>query len=250
MSLLDQVTAFVRVVGSRLLGKEPVYNVVGIGDFAGFGTDKSSDADDVGEQAVDQVGYGALGVIGRQLPPTNGQAAEAISLRTDGGLSPYGWRDLRLCNGLNPGSANGTPAAGQLCFAGYGGAMLTHSVTDGTGSVSIGTWYIPYSRDGSGVPTKALTVSLDPVTECITLLHPDGLRIDLTHDAGSGPGIVLTVDGSTFLRMSAGECTLQAAKIMLKGNVYLGPEPETNLPFAGGPAMPPAPQVFLTPAVP
>ena len=154
MSLLDQVSAFVRVIGSRLLGKEPVYNVVGIGDFVGFGTGKTSDQDSVGEQSVDQVGYGALGVIGRQLPPTNGQAAEAIALRTDGGLAPYGWRDLRLCDGLNPGSASGTPAPGQLCFAGYGGAMLTHSATDGTGAASIGTWYIPYAKDGSGVPTR------------------------------------------------------------------------------------------------
>jgi hypothetical protein len=252
MSLLDQVAAFVKVLGSRLLGprSEPVYNLSGIGDFGDFGSGQTEDGDDVGEQSVDQVAYGPLGYLARPLPPDAGGYAEAVTLRNDGGLSAIAWRDVRLCEAINPGGSGGTPADGQQCLAGYGGAFFSHSMTaaaSGSKRANISTWYVPYSFGSDGVPARAHTISLNPETDSISVVHADGLRVDLVHDAGGGPGIVLTVDGSTFLRLSAGELTLNARKILLKGNVYIGAEAEAGVPMLGGPISPPCPSLFVSP---
>lgn len=254
MSLVDTVIAFGKVLGSRLLGprSEPVYNVEGIAEFAGFGSGQADTSPSRGEQATDQLGYGPLGFLSRPLPPDAGGAAETVNLRMDGGLNPIAWRDLRICDAVNPGGSGGTPGGGQQCFAGYGGAMLTHSMTSavsGSRKANISTWYVPYEFDGSGVPTKAHTISIDPSTgnQSISIVHGDGLFLTLTHDSGAGPGIVAAVDGATFLRMSAGELSLNAARILLKGNVYLGAEAEAGVPLFGGPISPPCPSLFVSP---
>lgn len=254
MSLLDTVIAFAKVLGSRLSGPkaEPVYNLSGIADFGPFGAAQTDTSDNAGEGATDQLGYGPLGYLARPLPPDADGAAETVALRTDGGLNPIGWRDMRLCEALNPGGSGQTPAAGQQCFGGYGGAMLTHSMTSaasGSRRANISTWYVPYEFDGEGVPTKAHTISIDPSdgNQSISIVHGDGLFFTLTHDSGAGPGIVAAVDGATFLRMSAGELSLNAAKIMLKGNVYVGAEAEAGVPLFGGPISPPCPSLFVSP---
>lgn len=252
MGAFDQIAAFVRVLSSELLGTdfEPVYNVAALGDFGDDG--QPDDSDDVGEQATRQTGFGALGIIGRPLSPSGGIFAEAIALRVDGGLQPLGWRDLRLNRVLNPGGSGGTPAEGQLAFVGYGGAFLSHALTAaavGSQRANISTWYVPYDFGGNGVPGKAHVISIDPTpgNSSISLVHGDGVRIDLTEDAGGGgPGIVASIDGSTFLRFAAGELTIQATKILLKGNCYLGRTAESAIAFAGGPAMPPSSSVFLS----
>lgn len=253
MSLVDTVIAFGKVLGSRLLGprSEPVYNVEGIAEFAGFGSGQADTSSSRGEQATDQLGYGPLGFLSRPLPPDAGGAAETANLRTDGGLNPIAWRDLRLCDAINPGGSGATPAAGQQCFAGYGGAMLTHSMTaapSGSRKANISTWYVPYLYV-DGVPTKAHTISIDPSdgNQSISIVHGDGLFLTLTHDSGAGPGIVAAVDGATFLRMSAGELSLNAARILLKGNVYLGAAAEAGVQLFGGPISPPSPSVFVSP---
>lgn len=256
MSALDAVAVFCKVVGSALVGasSEPTFNVKAIG---GFGADDSDgtggdDSDGAGEQATGQVGYGALGIIGRPLPPEGALYAEAVALRVDGGLAPYGWRDMRLHRAINPGGSGGTPAEGQLAFAGYGGALLSHAMTDdpvGSRRANLATWYVPYDFDGDGVPQKAHTISIDPRpgSSSISLAHADGVFVSLTEDSGAGPGVVIAIDGSTFLRMSAGEFTVNAAKITLKGNCYVGAQAEAGLPLLAGPASPPCPSLFVSP---
>jgi hypothetical protein len=249
VSAIDAVAAFCKVIGSALVGpsSETTYDLATIGGFAGFGSSAGG-----GEQATGQVGYSSLGILARPLPPEGDDYAETVALRVDGGLAPFGWRDMRLHRAANPGGSGGTPAPGQILVGGYGGAMLSHAMTEGdVGSrrANIATWYLPFEFDGDGVPSKAHTISMDPTpgNSSISIVHADGIRVALTADTGAGPGLVIAVDGSTFLRMSAGELTVQAAKITLKGNVYLGAQAEAGLPLLAGPGSPPCPTLFVSP---
>lgn len=244
MSALDAVAAFVKVIGSALVDGETVFNVKAVGAFGGFDGD---DGDSAGEQATGQVGYSSLGVIGRPLPPDGSLFAEAVALRVDNGLSPFGWRDLRLHRALPAGLL-----PGQLVFAGYGGALLSHAMTDdpvGSQRANLATWYVPFDFDPDGVPQKAHTIAIDPTpgNSSISIVHADGVFFTLTEDAGGGPGISWAVDGATFGRMTAGEVVIQAAKIMLKGNVYIGAQAEAGAPLLGGPISPPCPSMFVSP---
>jgi hypothetical protein len=246
MSALDAVAAFVKVLGSALVGasSEPAFNVKAVG---GFGAVDGDDSDGAGEQAVRQVGYSSLGIMGRPLPPEGALFAEAVSLRVDGGLAPFGWRDMRLHRAVNPGGSGGTPAEGQLVFAGYGGAMLSHALTDdpvGSQRANLATWYVPFDFDSDGVPQKAHTIAIDPTpgNSSISIVHADGRFFTLNED-----GITWAVDASTFGRMKAGEVLIQAARIMLKGNVYIGAAAEAGAPLLGGPISPPCPSLFVSP---
>jgi hypothetical protein len=254
MSALDAVAAFVKVLGSALVGDsaETVFNVQAIGGFGGA-EGEGDDRDGAGEQASGQVGYSSLGILGRPLPPEGALFAEAVALRVDGGLHPFGWRDMRLHAAVNPGGSGGTPAAGQVVFAGYGGAMLSHALTDdpvGSARANLATWYVPFDFDGDGVPQKAHTISIDPTpgNSSISIAHASGVFLTLTEDAGGGPGITWAVDASTFGRMKAGEVLIQATRIMLKGNVYIGAAAEAGVPLLGGPISPPCPSLFVSPA--
>lgn len=249
MGAFDQVAAFVRALSSQLLGAsfEPAFGLDGIGEFGDDGD--PDDSEGAGEGAQGQTGFSALGIIGRPLAPAGGLFAEALALRVDGGLKVVGWRDLRLNRVLNPGGSGGTPAEGQLCFVGYGGAFLSHAMAP-DGESNISTLYVPFDFDGDGVPQKAHVVTIDPTpgNSSISLVHADGVRIHLTEDAGSGgPGIVAAVDGSTFLRFAAGELTVNAEKITLKGNCYVGAQAEAGLPLLAGAASPPCPSLFVSP---
>src|SRR6187551_667365 len=243
MSALDAVAAFVKVVGSALVGGEVTFSVQAIGGFGGLdGDDSGANA----EQAQGQVGYSALGILGRPLPPEGSLFAEAAALRVDGGLSPVGWRDMRLQRALQP-------AEGQLAFVGYGGATLSHAMTAdevGARRANIATWYVPYDFDEDGVPQKAHTIAIDPTpgNSSISLVHASGLFLTLTENAGGAPGIAWSVDDATFGRMKAGEVLIQSAKIMLKGNVYIGAAAEAGVPLLGGPISPPCPALFVSPA--
>lgn len=243
MTALDAVAAFVKIVGSALVGGEPTFSLRAIGGFGGF-DGGGDDSDAGGEQASGQVGYSALGVVGRPLPPEGSRFAEAVALRIDDGLSPVAWRDLRLFDAVRP-------EPGQLAFAGYGGAVLSHAMTDGdVGSkpANRATWYVPFDFDSSGVPQKAHTISIDPTPgqSSIALVHADGVFVSLTEDTGAGPGVVVSVDGETFLRMSPGQVTIQAAQIMLKGNVAVGRQAETGLPLLPGAASQGCPSLYVS----
>lgn len=247
MSLLNNVVEFCRVIASSIgaTNGATLFNVAGI---AGF------DAEEEGEQAHEQEVYQALGVIGRPLPPEGDLFAEALAVRTEDGLLPVGFRDLRLHRAVNPGGAATTPREGQLMFAGYGGAFLSHSMTaDPTGSKrgNVTTLYVPYDFDGDGVPQKAHAIIINPSDDAssISLVHGDGVFFTLSAETGvgSGPGIVASVGGSTFLRMTDGELTLQAERVLLKGNVYLGRAAEAGVQLMGGPISPPCPSLFVSP---
>jgi len=257
MSALDRIVAFVKAVSSTVEGEnsEARYNVTGAGGFrvgAGGAITNGSgdDGDDAGEQASSQEGYASLGVVGRPLPPDGNLFAEAAALRTDDGLLPFGWRDLRLSRAVNPGGGAATPTEGQLMFAGYGGAFLSHAMAPDAPGSNISTWYLPFDFDGDGVPQKAHVVSMDPTpgNSTIQLVHADGVVVALTEDAGGGaPGITWAVDDATFGSMKPGEVTISANKIMLKGNVYVGAQAEAGLPLLAGAASPPCPSLFVSP---
>jgi len=249
MSALDRVAAFVKVVASALSrdDTEPTFNVTAVGGFRLDGSGDATgedDSDEGGEQAAGQVAYGSLGVIGRPLPPEGDRYAEAVALRVDGGLSPIGWRDMRINRAVNPGGNGGTPAEGQIMLAGYGGAFLSLANKDDGDDVL--TLYVPHDRNGDGIPQKAHAISIDPAGG-ITLVHAEGARIDLTED-----GIAWAVDDATFGSMRAGEVSVNAAKILLKGNCYLGAQAELalNALYTGGtppgPGLPPPPVPPLT----
>ncbi len=262
MSFVDNVIAFTKVIATSITtpNSEVVYNVSGI---SGFRTDASGavlplagdDADESGEVADGQVAYQSLGILARPVPPDADDPdlfAEALTLRTADGLLPFAYRDLRFAKQVNPGGTGTTPAEGQIMFAGYGGAFLSHALTaDPVGSqkANITTWYCPYDFV-DGVPQKAHTISIDPTpgNSSISLVHADGVFFTLTEDAdGSGnPGITWAVDDDTFGSMIPGEVTINAAKIMMKGNVYLGAQAETGLPLLAGPASPPCPSLFVS----
>jgi hypothetical protein len=256
VSIADSIAAFCKVVGSTLspATKATLFNVTGIAAFRFDETSGVVDedpSDDKSEQAHAQEAFQSLGIIGRPLPPSGDLFAEALALRTQDGLVPHAFRDLRLHQALNAG-AGGAPAEGQLVFCGYGGAFLSHAMTaSNTGSKkgNVTTLYVPHEFDGSGVPTKAHAIAIDPTpgNSSIALTHASGLFLALTEDTGSGPGIVASVDGATFLRMSAGELTINAEKITLKGNCYLGAQAEAGLPLLAGPLSPPGPSVFISP---
>lgn len=242
---LDGLIAFVRVVASSLLNGEPVFNVSAVSDF-----DVDADADpSKGENASEQLGHGPPGYLARPLDPDADGFAEAIALRIDGGLQPIAWRDLRLTQMLNPAGST-TPAKGQQMLVGYGGGFLSHSMTEeasGSRKANICVWYCPHDFSGR-TPSKAHAIILDPSegNSNVTVVHANGCRVTLADDTGNGPGILLSVDGQTFARMTAGEFSVSAARILLKGNVYLGANAEAGLPLLAGAASPPSASVFVS----
>jgi hypothetical protein len=244
VSFLNNVVEFCKVIASSVSGSSGAtfYDVAGI---AGF------EPGDAGEQAHEQEVFQSLGVIGRPLPPDADLFAEALAVRTEDGLLPIAFRDLRLHRAVNPSGSATTPREGQTMFVGYGGAFLSHSMTAApTGSKrgNVLTLYCPHAFDADGVPQKAHAITLDPSdgNSSISIAHASGLFLAMTEDAGSGPGIVASVDGATFFRMSAGEFVVSAMKIVLKGSVYLGRAAELGAPLLAGPTSPPCPSLFVS----
>jgi hypothetical protein len=254
MSALDQVIEFVKVVASAVVGENAavLFDVVGAGGFSS--SQQAADvADDAAENAPQQPAYGPLGYIARPLPPTDlQQFAEAMAARTADGLEPFAYRDLRINRAINPTGEGNAPAPGQLGFAGYGGSYSSvrqAAVVSGSKKPDVYCTYVPYDFDGDGVPQKAHAIIVDstPGNSSIQLVHGDGVFFTLSEETGDGPGLVAAVGNNTFLRMIAGELTLQSTKILLKGNVYLGLQAEAGLPLLAGPASPPGPSVFISP---
>jgi len=244
VSFLNHVVEFCSVIASSLGAKNGavLYDVEGIAGFDDAQPERS-----LGEET-----YSALGVLARPLPPDGEFRLEALGLRTEDGLVPFAFRDLRINRAVNGGGAPTAPHDGQTMLAGYGGAFLSHSMTagnSGTQRANVTTLYVPYAFDGSGTPTKAHAIIIDPTTgnSSISLVHGDGIFFSLSEDTGAGPGIVASVGSATFLRMAAGELTLQADRVLLKGNVYIGRAAEAGVQLLGGPVSPPCPSLFVSP---
>lgn len=239
MGLLDQVIEFAKVLGSAVAGRNAAvtYNLTGIGDFLEdvSGNVTGDDAgDESGERADEQPGYQALGVVARPLDPEGQLYAESVAARTSDGMEPFAWRDLRINRALNPTGAGTAPKKGQVMFAGYAGAFLSHELAaadSGDQKPNVTTLYVPYSFT-DGVPAKAHVVVIDP-TIGIQIINGEGAFLSLANDVGNGePGIVWGMSASSFGRISESEALVHAPKIMLKGNVYLGASAETGVPVS------------------
>lgn len=259
MSLLDGIIEFVKVVASEVTGPNSavLMNVTGAPGFLLDASGEivgSDNSDDAGEQAPSQTAYTALGIVSRPLPPEGELYAESIAARTGDGLEPFAYRDLRINKALNPTGAGTAPAEGQVCVAGYGGGFVSIRPTEvvtGSKKGDVITLYVPGEFDADGVPQKSHAIVIDPTpgNSSIQLVHADGLFLTLTEDVGIGePGISWSVDDASFGRISKSEVVIQAPKIMLKGNCYLGAQPEVGVPLLAGPASPPSPSVFVSPA--
>ena len=246
--MFDFVLAFVTAAGSSVDEQTRAVRVStsGIGGFDfGEGTQTLDDTD--GELGDAQEMFSALGVLSRPLDPETlagkEYRAEALAARTADGLVPLSWRDLRFERFI----PNGIPK-GTVRMVGYGGAFCSLDVRDGVTPVeNIFTCYVPYEFSGSEgtTPDKAhaVVVSSNP-DDGITLTHGDGFQVALTTD-----GILMrTPDAETFFAMREGEISMQAQKILCKGNVYVGSQAEAGVPLLAGPASPPCPSLFVSPA--
>lgn len=230
----DDTLGFGKVVSSSVEGEHSftLYNVAGISalDFT------INDTDQGGEVGISEEVYQALGIVGRPKPPSGTDSLEVIFARTGDGLVPFGYRDARLHRFFpNPGE-------GDLAFVSYGGGF--HSMSLNAAGETIHTLYVPFEFDSEGVAQKAHAVVMDPnPANGITVTHADGYQVALTED-----GILMrTPDANTFLQIKEGEIKLQATKILVKGNVYVGASAETGVPLLAGPASPPCPSLFVSP---
>jgi hypothetical protein len=227
MSLIDYLVQFGKVLSSNINPRTYAVQV----DIAGIGPlepDNVSDLD--GERGEQSEMFGALGFVSRPLDPEvkdgNRYECEAVCLRTEDGLIPIAWRDLRL-NTFFPA---GVPK-GRIGMVGYKGALHTIDVT---GDNNTQTIYVPYDFDGGGNPQKAMVVTLDtssPGNEHITMSIGGGTEgYQMSMNLADGLQ-VRTPDNSTFFNIRESEITLTAEKIMLKGNVYLGAAAEASIPL-------------------
>ena len=254
-SFFDFTMAFTTAIGTAINSRTGAANVslsgIGTLKFNTDGTVTATDGDTDGEVDPSAEMYGALGLLGRPLEPETlgGKkfSAEAIAARSGDGLVPLGWRDLRFERYF----PNGIPK-GTIRMVGYGGGFASLDVTSGTAGANrtnTHTVYIPYQFDANGVPAKCHAIVVDPdPANGITMTHGDGFQVALTSD-----GIMCrTPDANTYTMLRAGEFTICAAKINLKGGVLVGmdPDPSHFLPLSTffmplpGPAVPPTGILF------
>lgn len=226
MATLDMVLQFGAVVKSTIKSAtlDVIDHVLGVGGIEG---DDAS-----GEEAPGQVRYsGALGIIWRALPPdtVKGESrfVDVLCAKLADSLLPVGWRDQRI----NRAFPNG-PKEGTIAMAGYGGGFHSLDLTDensGSQKANIHVIYCPYQFDANGVPAKAHAIVVDPSNgnSAISITHGAGYQLSLTDD-----GFNVNIDSSTFLSMGPGAFTVNAAKIILQGNVAAGKSAAAALPVA------------------
>jgi hypothetical protein len=243
--LTSWVLSFVRVVGSTVVGK---HSAVLVGGDGAVGSNDADDpgfesADPLGEKVTDAEQYSALGLVFRPRPPETVAgdllAAEAMAVRTGGGLVPIAWRDLRLNRRFS------APKPGSVALVGYGGAFLAFDDTvanSGSEKASKTTLYVPY-QFSNGAPTKALTIALDPEQESISIIHANGAAVVLDKDNH----ITMRADGSTWLSVKPGKIELVAASISARGNVALGANTATAVPLLPGATSQPTFSIFFSP---
>lgn len=246
--VFDFVAQFAQVLGSSINPR--TYAVqVDLGGIGSMFSDETENSEgEVGEQSPM---FDALGHVSRPLDPQTikgkEMAAEALCMRTEDGLVPFAWRDLRL-NAFFP---QGVPR-GRIGMVGYGGGFHTIDLTgenNGDQKTSIHFIYAPYAYS-NGVPSKAMAIALDttPGQENISLSiggGSNGFQISMTEADGLQ---VRTPDSATYFNIREDEINMAAKKIMLKGNVYVGAQAEVGIPLLPGPASPPCPSLFLSPA--
>ena len=244
----DFVLAFVTAVGSSVDDQTKTTRATTTG-IGGFSIDLNGNpitelGDEDGELGDDQETYGALGVLARPPDPETiggkDYRAEGIAVRTEDGLVPFAWRDLRLDRHF----PNGIPK-GSVRVVGYGGAFTAlDSEGEGVDRVDTETFYVPFDwNPATETYDKAHAIIIQPNAEDgITLTHADGFQVALTDD-----GVLMrTPDDTTFIQMRAGEITFSAVKIFAKGTLYVGQSAELGVPLLAGAASPPCPSLFLS----
>jgi len=243
--LFSRVMGFAKVVGSSFSDKavEMLLDLGGIGadDDPGAEADETRDKQEI---------YTALGVFGRPRDPDTADPdlfAEVLAARVGDGLVPIGFRDPRILEWVNKGSSPPTtPKKGQTGIGGYGGAFLSFETIDQSGMpVNIAALYVPYARNGSGVPQKAHLITLDPTAgnESIGLVHGEGFAVLMSN-------LELMLRGgdqNTFLSMKPGTITANATNISLTGNVIVGKGTGVALPLLAGAASPPCTALWVYP---
>ena len=161
--------------------------------------------------------YGVPGDLWRVLDPDDDGAAEAVCARSSDGLPIIAARDLRI-----DAAAATELAKGTRRIAWYRGVQISMSVA-ASGDGSVLQFYVPWDRDGSGVPQKGHVMTFDPVEGAITIL------------AASGAGITLASDGSATVKNGDGDVFLSVSPdgVIVSGDLRV---PNSNAVF-GDPAL-------------
>jgi hypothetical protein len=164
-------------------------------DLEGVGFDD----DPKGERSEVKPGQetlGPLGMYGRPLEASTEQDqwSEYLAVRTSDGLLAFAFRDRRILDVIAKGSSGDVPKVGQLLWGGYGGGLMTFEYQLDELRDQF-TLYIPYERNGSGVPTKAhmLQVGKDGSgAPFIGLISGEGPRLTMV----GTEGVLSNKDGS------------------------------------------------------
>jgi hypothetical protein len=201
-----------------------------------------------GEVDDDAELFGSLGIVSRPLDPSTvaGRSlhAEVVCLRTADGLVPISARDLRLRMGGDG------PGAGTIALVGYAGGF--HSISpvdnDDMDKGAIQVVYCPYDYSG-GVPTKALSIILDPTESaggtdgrpCISIIHGEGQAILLQND---GSIRMQSPDGQSYVQVKNGKVSISADQIVLNGTIYVG-NPTTAVALLPGATSQPCARLWI-----
>lgn len=217
--MFDDVFAFLKVVSSAVADQT---RVVLLGSEGLGGTDAGQEM------------FSALGMVGRPKPPDKDAHVESFAARRGDGYAHLAYRDVRLHEKFP------NPKEGEFAWVHYGGGF--HSMTEASDGTTIHVIYAPYDFDGDGIAQKAHAFMIDPADGLVSMIHGEG------HTVAMRPGEIMhRLDGSTFFQLKPGEIIGNAAKIMLKGNVYLGAAADTGVALLAGAASPPSPSVFVSP---
>lgn len=241
----DLVLQFSKVISSSLDEDTRAlqYNVPGIGDMEAVegGGARINDDDNQGEGSSAEV-FGALGIIGRPLPPetVKGQElhAEVACVRQADGLIPIAMRDLRL---KMQGSG---PNEGTLAFVGYGGGFHSLSPVDGGAGGTVHVLYCPYDFDSSGVARKAHSFTMDPSpgNESMMLVHADGQAIILFEKKV----VLKSPNGTSVMTIAEDKIDIVTGTLTINAGVVIG-DATTAVPLLPGILSPPSSKLFVSP---
>ncbi len=240
----DMVVQFSKVITSSLHGttNSLQYSVAGIGEFGPDDGGTIDNSDNVGEGTDDAEVFGAMGIVGRPLPPEKigGQDfhLEVVCVRNTDGLTPIATRDLRLR--MPPGA----PEPGTIAFVGYGGGFHSLSAVDGGAGGTIHVIYCPYDFDGSGVAQKAHSITLDPSSgnESIAIVHSEGAAITITNEEI----VAKSPDGTSFIAIKDGKIDVVTGTCTFNCGVVIG-NSALAVPLLAGVASPPCSNLSVSP---
>ena len=252
----DAVFQFTKVAGSSIAEDSSgaiQYSVVGIQTYEleilenGQGAKITvGTTDDESESQQDAELYGALGILGRPLPPDqrDGQDThmEVLCVREQDSLVPIAARDTRIKMGP------AAPAEGVVAIAGYGGGfhsltpVAVGSIPDAGGTIHV--LYCPYDFDSNGVAQKAHSIILDPTTgnESILIAHSDGTAVTMS----AGNLILKSPSGASTIVLDEDQILMAAPKIVMNAQVFIGNE-ATAVPLLAGAASPPCSTLAVSP---